>query len=104
MPARSLVLAVLAALALVAHAGDDWKHTGSAIRKKKVGFLSVDVYEIQHHMKDVPAKKSKDAAIDAETDKKFVLTMLRNMPKEKMQKALEEAFEANGCKDAEKIK
>jgi hypothetical protein len=104
MSVRPLAVALLVALAATALAGDEWKHTGTATRKKKVGFINVEVYEIQHHMKDLPAKKSKEAVIDAETDKKFTWTMLRDVEKEKIQKALEEAFEANGYKDAEKIK
>src|SRR4051794_26751502 len=104
MSARPLALLLLLSLAVLAHAEDDWKHTGTATRKKKVAFVKVDVYEIQHHMKELPKKKSKDAVIDAETDKKFTLTMLRDVDKEKMQKALEEAFETNGYKDAPKIK
>jgi hypothetical protein len=112
MPARLFAFALLAALAVaavaahapVARAEDDWKETGTATRKKKFGLVSVAVYEIQHQMKTLPPKKSKEAAIDAETEKRFVLTMLRDVEPEKMKKALEDAFEANGCKDAEKIK
>jgi hypothetical protein len=103
MPTRRLAV-LIALLVATAYAGDEWKHTGTATRKKKVGFVNVSVYEIQHHMKELPAKKSKTALIDAETDKKFVLTMLRDVDQEKMAKALREAFELNGYKDAEKMK
>lgn len=107
MSLRPLLAVLLLLASLVAGdalAGDDWKHTGTATRKKKVGIVNVSVYEVQHHMKDLPAKKSKEALIDAETDKRFTLTMLRDVGQEKMQKALEEAFETNAYKDAAKVK
>src|SRR5262245_27884736 len=104
MSARALAAALLVALAGLAFAGDDWKETGSSTRKKKIGFINVSVYEIVHHMKELPAKKSKEAVIEAETDKKFTWTMLRDVEQEKIQKALEEAFDNNGYKDAQKIK
>ena len=104
MTVRPLAALLVVLLATAVLAADEWKHTGTATRKKKIGPMSVDVYEIQHHMKELPGKKSKEAEIDAEVDKKFSWTMLRDVEHEKIQKALQEAFDLNGCKEGEKVK
>jgi len=106
MKTRVAVALVLAVLALGTLRADDaeWKLTGSSTRVKKVGFIKVKVYSIEHHMKKLPDKKSKEAVIDAELDKKFTWTMLRDVEAEKIQSALKDAFALNECKDEEKIK
>jgi hypothetical protein len=81
----------------------DWQLTGSAIRVKSVAFIDVNVYEITHYMKELPATKSKQAVIEMETGKKFAWTMKRDVDHEKIQNALKEAFAMNGYSDAGKI-
>ena len=81
----------------------DWQATGTAIRVKSVAFIDVNVYEISHSMKELPATKSKQAVIDMETGKKFYWTMKRDVDHEKIQNALKEAFAMNGYGDAGKI-
>jgi hypothetical protein len=98
-----LAAVVAAILAVTGAFADDWKLTGSGVRVKKVAVISVDVYAISHFMKDLPATKSKQAVIDADTGKKFVWTMKRDVDKEKIQNALKEAFAMNGYGDAGKI-
>ncbi len=113
---RSLVqltLGVLVALtALVAsghHAwaldrgADGWFHTGDGVRVKKILFANFDVYAIGHDMKELPPTKSKQAVIDMDTDKRFTWRMLRDVPEEKIQNAIREAFAMNGYADASKI-
>lgn len=101
--ARALALLLVFLVPAVLLADGEWKETGSAVRKKKIGFISVSVYEITHSMKELPKTKSKQAVIDAEVDKKLVWTMKRDVENEKIQNALKEAFELNGYKDAKKI-
>jgi hypothetical protein len=75
--------------------------TGSSIRVKKIAFVSVKVYSITHQMKDLSAKDAK-AIIDAETDKKFTIKMLRDIDSAKIVNAINEAFDNNGYKDKAK--
>ena len=101
-----LLFAALAAMLLAtmsAWADGDWKLTGSGIRVKTIAIIDVNVYAISHYMKELPATKSKQAVIDAETGKKFVWTMKRDVDHEKISKALTEAFAMNGYADAGKI-
>ncbi len=67
-------------------------HTGDSVRVKSVGPFTAKVYAIRHDMKEKPAQKSKQAVIDADVDKKFTWTMLRDVDSPKIQKALREAF------------
>jgi Chalcone isomerase-like len=78
-------------------------HTGDSIRKKSIIIGSVDVYAIGHDMKELPATKSKQAVIDLDTGKRFTWKMLRDVPAEKIQGALREAYAKNGYTDAGKI-
>jgi hypothetical protein len=98
-------MALVAAMLLGVTSGlaDDWKHTGTGVRVKTVVVVDVDVYEISHYMKELPASKSKRAVIDAETSKKIVLKMLRDVDKEKMIQALRDAYALNGYTDKAKI-
>jgi hypothetical protein len=98
-------MALVAAMLLGATSGlaDDWKHTGTGVRVKTVVVVDVDVYEISHYMKELPASKSKQAIIDAETGKKIVLKMLRDVDKDKMIQALRDAYALNGYTDRAKI-
>lgn len=104
MKAR-LVHAALIALALLgaARAEDEWKLTGTSTRVKSVAFVSVKVYAIESWVKELPKTKSKRAMIELECGKKLVWTMRRDVEAEKIRKALVEAFELNGYKDAAAI-
>jgi hypothetical protein len=82
---------------------DGYFHTGDGIRYKKVAFVNVKVYAIDHYMKDLPPQKSKQAVIDAEVDKSFRWKMLRSVDAEKIRHALREAYAKNGYNDAAKI-
>ena len=78
---------------------EDWFFTGSAVRTKSIGPFTAKVYSIRHDIKGHPAK-SKQAVIDADMDKRFTWKMLRDVDKEKIQKALREAYAMNGYTDA----
>lgn len=70
--------------------------TGSAIRVKKVAFVSVNVYAITHQMKDVPATRSAAEFINADTDKRLILKMKRDVEAAKISNAFNEAYALNG--------
>ncbi|HVH45568.1 MAG TPA: chalcone isomerase family protein [Labilithrix sp.] len=78
-------------------------HTGDSVRVKSVGPFTAKVYAIRHEMKERPAQKSKQAVIEADVDKKFTWTMLRDVESSKIQKALREAFALNGFGDQGRI-
>lgn len=70
--------------------------TGSAIRVKKIAFVSVNVYAITHQMKDVPETRSAQEFINAETDKRFILKMKRDVDSAKISAAFNDAYALNG--------
>ncbi|MBK6607228.1 MAG: chalcone isomerase family protein [Leptospiraceae bacterium] len=70
--------------------------TGSGIRVKKIAFVSVNVYAITHQMKDVPANRTAAEFINAETDKKFILKMKRDVDSAKIVSAINDAYALNG--------
>lgn len=74
----------------------DYTTTGSGIRVKKVAFVNVNVYSITHQMKDVPATRTAQDFINAETDKRLILKMKRDVPAEKIVTAINEAYTLNG--------
>jgi hypothetical protein len=82
---------------------DDWTLTGSGTRVKTVAFIDVNVYDISHYVKKLPAAKTKQAVIELDADKKFVWTMRRDVDKEKIIDAIKNAFAMNGYTDQAKI-
>lgn len=99
----TLVLALFVTLASSSFADEAMIYTGDAVRTKSVGPFTAKVYSIRHDMKERPATKSKQAVIDAATDKKFTWRMLRDVDTVKIKKALTEAFQMNGFSDASRI-
>jgi hypothetical protein len=103
-PALLLTMLFALVLSLAPSAlADGWVHTGDAVRTKSVGPFTAKVYAIRHDMKDKPASKSKQAVIDADTDKKFTWRMLRDVDSEKIKKAMREGFAMNGFGDGGRI-
>jgi hypothetical protein len=98
----TVLVGLLMTLATNAFA-DGMIHTGDAVRVKSIGPFTAKVYAIRHEMKERPATKSKQAVVDADVDKKFTWTMLRDVDSSKIQKALREAFQMNGYTDQGKI-
>jgi hypothetical protein len=98
----TLVFALFVTLASSAFA-DPMIYTGESIRTKSVGPFTAKVYSIRHDMKDKPDTKSKQAVIDADTDKMFTWRMLRDVETAKIKKALTEAFAMNGFGDGARI-
>jgi hypothetical protein len=94
-PLLSTLLIGLALSVAPSALADGWVHTGDGVRVKSIGFISVNVYSIGHDINGKP-EKSKQAVIDAAMDKKFTLTMLREVPQEKIRNALSDAFKMNG--------
>ncbi|HVJ93596.1 MAG TPA: chalcone isomerase family protein [Labilithrix sp.] len=97
-----LVLGLFVTFAASALA-DGMIHTGDSVRVKSIGPFTAKVYAIRHDMKEKPAQKSKQAVIEADVDKKFTWTMLRDVDSPKIQKALREAFAMNGFNDGARI-
>jgi hypothetical protein len=98
----AVVLGLFLSFATTAFA-DGMIHTGDSVRVKSIGPFTAKVYAIRHDMKEKPAQKSKQAVIDADVDKKFTWTMLRDVDSSKIQKALKEAFALNGFGDQARI-
>ena len=102
-----LLLATVAAmvgLTLVTNArADDWTTTGWGVRVKTIAIIDVKVYSISHQVKGALPAKSKQAMIDADQDKRFLWQFLRDVPCEKVQKAMRDGFAMNGYTDQAKI-
>lgn len=105
------LLALLTMLAILAttvgafaleRAADGQYHTGASVRKKRFIIL-VDVYTIGHMMKELPAQPTIQGVIDADVDKTFVLSMMRDVSGSKMTDAINDAFKANGYTDKARI-
>ena len=94
-----LALVALGLFALPASAlergRDGYFHTGEGIRYKKIAFINIKVYSIDHYMKDLPPQKSKQAVIDANVDKRISWKMLRTVDADKIKNALREAYAKN---------
>jgi hypothetical protein len=82
---------------------DGYFHTGDGVRTKKVAFINVKVYQIEHKMKELPADHSKQGVIAADVDKAFAWKMLRSVDSEKIRTALRDAYAKNGYSDNGKI-
>jgi hypothetical protein len=100
-----LFLVILSAMFLFAGSAfaGEWQLTGTGTRVKTVVFVDVNVYKISHFMKELPQGKSKKAVIEADVDKKFQWTMLRDVDHEKVVATLKDAFAMNGYTDSGKI-
>ncbi len=103
-------LAVIAAVPLIASLAvalepdkDGWFHTGSGVREKSVAFVHVKAYTIDHWVKKLPDKKSKQAVIDLDADKRVAFTMLRDVGEGKIKGMFRDAFEDNGYNNKAKI-
>ncbi|AKT43278.1 chalcone isomerase family protein [Chondromyces crocatus] len=96
VPALTALLLAVTNLWALDPGADGYYKTGEGIREKSIAFISVNVYRISHHIKELPSAKSKQALIDADVDKKFVLTLMRDVDREKMQNALKDSLALNG--------
>ena len=99
----AIVLGLFVTVVSTSAFADGMIHTGDSVRVKSIGPFTAKVYAIRHDMKERPAQKSKQAVIDADVDKKFTWTMLRDVDSSKIQKALREAFAMNGFGDQGRI-
>ncbi len=100
----SFIAAIAAMVVLTGTAiAGDWIHTGSGTRVKTIVIVDVNVYSINHFMKEKPAEKSKSAVINADVDKKFECKLLRDVAGDKLKTAMEEAYAKNNYTDKAKI-
>ncbi|KYF64146.1 chalcone isomerase family protein [Sorangium cellulosum] len=81
----------------------DYTLTGTGVRVRTVGVASIEVYRISHYMEELPQTRSKQAVIDMDTGKKFVWTMLRDVDRASIVKALRDAYAMNDYTDTAKI-
>ncbi|WP_434043878.1 MULTISPECIES: chalcone isomerase family protein [Sorangium] len=81
----------------------DYTLTGTGVRVRTVGVASIEVYRISHYMDELPQTRSKQAVIDMDTGKKFVWTMLRDVDRASIVKALRDAYAMNDYTDTAKI-
>ncbi|MGK3998971.1 chalcone isomerase family protein [Sorangium sp. So ce1024] len=107
--ARSKSPAFLAAFAAIflavasLFALPDFTQTGTGVRVNRVGRVDIEVYRISHYMDELPATRSRQAVIDMDTGKKFVLTMLRDVDRATIIKTLRDAYALNDYTDTAKI-
>jgi hypothetical protein len=98
---RSLLFTMLLGLILTlapSAFADDWFVTGTSVRTKSIGFINVNVYAIEHAIKgEQRPAKSRQGVIDHGADKRFILTMMRDVSQEKIRNALVEALAKNGA-------
>ncbi len=102
LPAFVAAFAALFLTATTLLAEGEFIKTGAGTRVKKIAFISVDVYDIAHYMKKLPASKSKPAVVDMDIGKKFELTLKRDVDHERIVEALKGAYAKNGYTDAAK--
>lgn len=96
--------ALLACIAFVSSAfADEWVTTGFGVRVKTIAIVDVKVYSISHQMQGTLPAKSKEAVRNADQKKRFVWNLLRDVPCEKIQKAMRDGFALNGYADTAKI-
>lgn len=100
-------VATALAVALPARAlepdGAGWYHTGAAVYRTKVAFVSFDVYRVEHTAKALPSPATKDAFVDLDAPKRFTITMLRDVPRKKLVEGIRDSFADEGYRDAAKI-
>src|ERR1044072_6389609 len=96
-------LLLLLVAATSAFAQTTYTLTGTGIKVKTVAFVDVNQYSISHYMQQLPATKSKQAVIDLDTNKKFQLTMQRDIPRDEFITSLKNSFALNGYSDSTKI-
>lgn len=109
MKKSSAFLSALVALAVSLPAlaldrgADGFYLTGSGTRVKHVAFITANVYDVWHYVKELPPAKSRQAIIDIDVDKKIVWRMKRTVDADKIKNALGEAYAMNGYGDKGKI-
>ncbi len=108
--ARSKSPAVIAAFAAIflavasLFALPGYTLTGTGVGAGTAALSNVEVYRLSHYMEQLPATKSKQAVIEMDTAKKFVMTMLRDLDRESAVSMLRDAYARNGYSDAEKMR
>lgn len=90
-----LAVALFAIPALV-FAQEAFTKTGEGVRVKNIAFINVNVYYIVHQMKGKLPGKNPQAIIDAEQEKTFWLSMMRDIDSQKIVGAIQEAYIKNG--------
>lgn len=109
MPAgiRKVTLMAFAAIPMFSNPlGADqeaWVQTGEGIREKHLGLVHIQAYTISHWVRVRPSTPSRSVMIDLETDKKFLLGMLRDVGANRMKEMFRDAFVLNGSRDMTQI-
>lgn len=82
---------------------DPWIQTGEGVREKTLAWVHVQAYTISHWVQKQPSILSKSALNDLEADKKFSITMLRNVRAGQMKGMFRDAYALNGYCDKARI-
>jgi hypothetical protein len=78
--------------------------TGTAVRTKRVLFVDVEVYRAIHSIKELPASPTKQGVVEADSDKRMAITMLRNVDLHRIIEGIEEGYRRNNWKEMKKVK
>lgn len=78
--------------------------TGEGIKVMRVGSLELHLYFLRHEMRRLPPVRSRDAFIDADVDKRFVLRMLRDADGDLLREAFRDALLKSGWDDAARLR
>jgi hypothetical protein len=82
---------------------DAWIKTGQGIREKSLALVHIQAFTISHWVRVRPTAPSRSIMIDLDSDKKFVLRMLRDVGANRMKEMFRDAFTLNGYRDASLI-
>jgi chalcone isomerase-like protein len=82
---------------------DGFYVTGIGIRVKEVAWIDVEVYKATHMMREVPTPPTKRAVIQANTDKRMKLQMLRDVDLEDILEGINTGYQRNGWQDMTKV-
>jgi hypothetical protein len=100
-----VVLAVVASASTLARAGqpDGFSRTGSGIQTANHWPFTIEVFAISHECKRPPARKTRQAMIELEADKRFSLRMLRDIDAAKLRAGLRDGYRRNHYDDDARI-
>lgn len=95
---RKITCAIVALLVAsgVLFAQEAYVKTGEGVRVKKIAFVGVNVYYIVHQMKGKLPPKNAAAIINADQDKVFSMSLMRDIDSQKIVNAIQEAYALNG--------
>ena len=102
--AFAVVVVAMPIGALAAPPGPDgYFRTGEATQTANHWPFTIDVFSIAHDVKQLPTAKTRQAMIEVEVDKRFVMRMLRDVDADKLRSGLRDGYKRNGYSDSARI-